>query len=124
MRLSSIAGMAGVMFCLAMGDAIAAPIELVCKSQSGETHLYIDMDAATAVWFNQTFPAQITDTQVHWSGILVTVLPDHGPQIDATFDRDTGTLRVSAQAGSDPDTGIRWAGSNTTWVCTKAQKIL
>ncbi len=124
MRLSSIAAMAGMMFWLGVGDALAAPVELVCTYQSTDTHLYIDVDAATAVWFNQTFKAQITDTQVHWSGIMVTVLPDRGPQIDATFDRDTGTLVVTLQAGSDPDTGRSWGGGTTTYACTKAQKIL
>ena len=112
------------LYLLAIGDAVAAPVELVCKYMSQETHLYIDVDAGTAVWNGQNFDAQVTETQVHWSGITPIASHGRGPNIDATLDRDTGTLIVTSQAGSDPDTGARWGDARTTWTCTKAQKIL
>jgi hypothetical protein len=117
-------GVFTVLYLLAISDAAAAPVELVCKYLSEETHLYIDVDAGTAVWNGQTFDAQVSETKVHWSGVTPIASHGRGPDIDATLDRDTGTLIVTSQAGSDPDTGARWGNANTTWTCAKAQKIL
>lgn len=124
MRFSSIAAIGTLLLLVGMGEASAAPVELICKYNANETHLYIDLEAATVTWFDQTFQAQITDTSVHWTGIFPTAGPGRGPEIDATFDRDTGSLVVYNPAGSDPDTGISWGEARTTWACAKAQKIL
>ena len=124
MRLSSLAIVSGLLLVAGIGEAVAAPVELICKYNGNETHLYIDLEAGTATWFDQVFHADVTDTQVHWTGILPTASHGRGPDIDATFDRDTGTLVVYSPAGSDPDTGIRWGEARTTWACAKAQKIL
>lgn len=124
MRSSSVAVITALLLLAGTGEASAAPVELICKYNSDETHLYIDLEAATVTWFDTSYQAQITDTTVHWTGILPTAGPGRGPQIDATFDRDTGSLVVYNPAGSDPDTGIRWGEVRATWTCAKAQKIL
>lgn len=124
MRSSSIAAIGTLLLLAGMGAASAAPVELICKYNGNETHLYIDLEAATVTWFDTSYKAEITDTTVHWTGIFPSAGPGRGPDIDATFDRDTGSLVVYYPAGSDPDTGIRWSEARTTWACTKAQKIL
>jgi hypothetical protein len=124
MRLPAIACVATILSLIAATDVSAAPVELVCKYMNEENHLYIDVDAGTAVWEDQTFTAQVTETQVQWSGITPISSHGRGPDIHATLDRDTGTLLITSEAGSDPDTGVRWGNASTTWACTKAQKIL
>ena len=124
MRLLSRPAMSLMLFGLAIGVAHAAPVELVCKSDAMEAHLTIDVDAATAIWADQTFQATVTDTEVHWSGVMPVGNSTNGPTLYASFDRDTGTLVIDEAAGSDPATGIRWGSNHTTWACAKAQKIL
>lgn len=108
----------------AVPAAQAAPVELVCKSDSMEAHLTIDVDAGTALWADQTFHATVTDTEVRWSGVMPVGNSTNGPTLYASFDRDTGTLVIDETAGSDAATGIRWGASHSTWACAKAQKIL
>lgn len=124
MRLLLMLGMTLLLSGLSVTAARAAPVELVCKADAMETHLTIDVDAATATWANQTFQATITDTEVRWSGVMPVGNSTNGPTLYASFDRDTGTLVTDEAAGSDPATGIRWGSNHTTWACAKAQKIL
>ena len=124
MRLSAAVGIGALVSLAGMSAAFAAPVELVCKYNGSEAHLTIDLDAATVIWGGQSFHADVNDTQVHWAGIFPVGRGTNGPDIDATLDRDTGTLVVSQEAGSDPDSGIRWGSAHNTWACTKAQKIL
>ena len=124
MRVLAIAGMSLALFGLGMGMAEAAPVDLVCKSSASEVHMSIDVEAAKVVWADQTFDATVTDTQVSWTGIAPVGNSSNGPTLYGSFDRDTGTLIINEDAGSDPTTGIRWGSYHGTWSCTKAQKIL
>lgn len=124
MRFSSPVAVCAVALLTGMGQAFAAPVELVCKSNADEAHLTIDLDAGTVTWADQSFHATVTDTEVRWSGIMPVGSGNTGPTLYASLDRDTGTLVTDEEAGSDPASGIRWGASHGTWTCTKAQKIL
>ena len=107
MRTSLLAGISAAALLASATCAFAAPVELVCKSDRGETHVFVNLDANTVTWFDQVFPAQITDRQVHWVGNQNT---------DVTLDRDTGTL-VARQYSA---TGR----GQVTWACSKPQRLL
>ena len=124
MRLLLVLGTSLSLFGLGVTTAHAAPVELVCKADAQEVHLTIDVEAATAIWADQTFQATVTDTEVRWSGVVPMGIATTGATLYASFDRDTGTLVTNIDAGSDPATGRSWSSSHTTWACAKAQKIL
>jgi len=124
MRYLSIAGMSLLLSGLWMAAAQAAPVDLVCKSSASEAHLSIDVEAAKVTWADQIFDATVTDTELRWSGIMPMGASANGPTLYGSFDRDTGTLTINEDAGSDPTSGIKWGAYHGTWSCTKAQKIL
>lgn len=123
MRLSPAVALCAVVSLAAMSAAVADPVELVCKYNAAETHLYIDLSAATVNWFGKSYRAKITDTQVYWEGNGDQGADDDGPYFEATFDRDTGTLVIDRPPGSAKD-GTTWARGHDIWACAKAQKIL
>jgi hypothetical protein len=123
MRLSSMAAVCAVLLSAGMSAAVADPVELVCKYDAAETHLYIDLSAATVNWFGKSYRAKITDTQVYWEGDEDQSGTEDVPYFEATFDRDTGTLVIDRPPGSDKD-GTTWARGHYIWACAKAQKIL
>lgn len=123
MRFHVFAGMSLVLSGVWM-SANAAPVDLLCKADGAEAHLSIDVDAAKVIWADRTFDATVTDTEIRWSGVVPMGITNDGPTLYGTFDRDSGTLVLNYDAGSDPATGVHWSVSHTTWACTKAQKIL
>lgn len=105
MHAFQIVGVSALLLAACISAASADSVELVCSSDSGETHIAIDYTANTVTWFGNTLPAQITDTTIHWDA-------DQGMHMD--LDRDTGTL-VARQ-------WLPTGSGTTTWSCSKAEK--
>jgi hypothetical protein len=125
MRTLLITGACTVALLATSGVACAKPVDLVCV-QGGNAatavHLIVDTDASNIRWYDQQFPASVTDKQVHWQGILNT-RPGFGPYIEGTLDLYTGALSYYSKGAVDSQTGQTFAQARIAYTCAKGAKI-
>jgi hypothetical protein len=100
-----------------IAPAFAEQISLKCTGSSGTVYITFDAGAHTVSDGTNTYPMQMTDSQVTWQ-----FKSQPGPPIMHynTYNRNSAQLVLQAQAGSNG--GVTWTGGIATYTCVQGQR--